>query len=55
MKYRLITLACLLGALVCYALAYGAGLGMFFGTAVLFEIVFWARLFRGRRGKVHHA
>jgi hypothetical protein len=52
MKYHLITLVFLLGALVCYALTYGAGIGMFFGAAFLFEMVFWGRLSRARRRRV---
>ena len=46
MKRHLITGLCLLAALGCYALSFGAGVMGFLALGVVFELVFWGRLFR---------
>ncbi len=49
MQHHLITLTCLLAAVVSFLTSYGVGIGIFFGIGLLFEIVFWARFTRARR------
>ena len=49
MKPNLITVACLLLALVCYVAGFSTPGNALIVAGVLFELVFWFRLFRGDR------
>lgn len=46
MKRHLITGSFLLAALACYAVSFVAGVVVFVGVGLVFELVFWGRLFR---------
>ena len=49
MKPNLITVACLLMALVCYVAGFSAPGNVLIVVGVLFELVFWFRLVKGDR------
>lgn len=49
MKYHLITLACLIAAIVCYVAGLGGGVAVFVAAGMFFELVFWVRLFKRPR------
>ncbi len=49
MKHHLITIACGIGALVCFVLGLGTGAVVLFVIAALLEAAFWIR--RGKETK----
>jgi len=52
MKRHVITGLFLLTALACYAAGFGAGVFVLVAVGVVFELVFWGRLFRvGQRAR----
>ena len=46
MRRHVVTGLFLLAALACYAVGFAAGVYMFLAVGVVFELVFWGRLFR---------
>lgn len=49
MKYHLITVACLIGAVVCYAAGLKLGVLGFAAAGLVLECMFWFRLVKRRR------
>jgi hypothetical protein len=47
-KHHLLTAAFLVGAIACYAASFNAGMIAFAATGLVFESVFWFRLFKRR-------
>ncbi|MDB6062224.1 MAG: hypothetical protein JWM78_2327 [Verrucomicrobiaceae bacterium] len=49
MSYHLITLSCVLAAIICYVAGFGTGSGIFFAIGLFFEAALCVRLRRGRK------
>jgi hypothetical protein len=48
MKHHLLTAVSLVGAIACYSASFDAGMLAFAAAGLVFESVFWFRLFRRR-------